>query len=65
VQNIQLDTPIFTYFDIDGNQIESSGNRKDLSFTEIELIVNIDPDRQPDNTTIKSSATLRNVNKPS
>ena len=65
VRNLQLDTPIFTYFDTDGNQIASSGNRKDLSFAEIELIVNIDPDRQPDNAVIKSSATLRNVNKPS
>jgi prepilin-type N-terminal cleavage/methylation domain-containing protein len=65
VRNLQLDTPIFTYFDTDGNQIASSGNRKDLSFAEIQLVVNIDPDRQPDNAVIKSSATLRNVNKPS
>jgi len=66
VRNQQQSKPIFTYFDTDGSQIDSSDeNRKDLAFTEIELIVNVDPDRQPDNTVIKSSATLRNVNKPS
>jgi len=65
IRNQQQDTPIFTYFDIDGNQIVSNSNRRDLAFTEIELIVNIDPNRQPENTVIKSSATLRNVNKPS
>lgn len=65
VRNKNQNKPIFTYYDVDGNQMNISDNRQDLAFISIELIVNVDPDRQPDNTTIKSSATLRNINKPS
>ncbi len=65
VRNKDQNKPIFTYYDISGNQMDTTDNRQDLAFISIELIVNVDPNRQPDNTTIKSSATLRNINKPS
>lgn len=65
VRNRNESVPIFTYYDISGNQLTSSNSRQDLAFLSVELIVNVDPNRTPDNTTIKSSATLRNINKPS
>jgi type II secretory pathway pseudopilin PulG len=65
VRNQNEGVPIFMYYDISGNQLSLSDPRQDLAFVSIELIVNVDPDRTPDNTTIKSSATLRNINKPS
>jgi type II secretory pathway pseudopilin PulG len=65
VRNQSEGVPIFTYYDINGNRLSQSDSRQDLAFVSIELIVNVDPDRTPDNTTIKSSATLRNINKPS
>lgn len=65
VRNKDQGKRIFTYYDVDGNEMGITGNRQDLAFISIELIVNVDPNRQPDNATIKSSATLRNINKPS
>lgn len=65
VRNREQGKPIFTYYDANGNQMDVTDNRQNLAFISIELIVNVDPNRQPDNTTIKSSATLRNINKPS
>lgn len=65
VRNKEQGIPIFTYYDIEGNTISGSDNRRDLAFLEIELIINVDPSQQPDNTQVRSSAALRNVNKPS
>lgn len=65
IRNEPQGEAIFSYYDASGGEITNLANRQDLAFVVIELIVNIDPNRQPDNTTIRSSATLRNVNKPS
>lgn len=65
VRNKNQNKPIFTFYDVNGDQMDVTDNRQDIAFISIELIVNIDPNRQPDNTTIKSSAALRNINKPS
>lgn len=65
VRNKSQNQPLFTYYGTDGSKLSSLSARKDLAFVTIELIVNVAPDRKPENTTIRSSATLRNVNKPS
>lgn len=65
VRNRNQNRPIFTFYDVNGDQMSLTDNRQDIAFISIELIVNVDPNRQPDNTTIKSSAALRNINKPS
>jgi len=65
VRNREQDTAIFTYYDTDGNAISNHENRRDVALIKVMLIVNIDPRRKPDNTHVRSSATLRNVNKPS
>lgn len=61
VRNIAQDTVIFTYFDSTGSEILDMGRVADVAFVQVNLIVNINPDRLPEEFTLRSSATLRNL----
>lgn len=65
VRNTNQNKSLFTFYDVDGDQMSLADDRQNIAFISIELVVNVDPNEQPDNTTIKSSAALRNINKPS
>lgn len=52
---------VFTYYDENNNQVADLEIITDIKLVEINLIVNIDPNRPPDEFTLKSNAQLRNL----
>jgi prepilin-type N-terminal cleavage/methylation domain-containing protein len=52
---------LFSYFDYSGDLITNLASTTDLRFVTVELVVNVNPIRLPNNFTLRSSATLRNV----
>lgn len=54
--------PIFKYFDASGNElIELPARLKDTKVMEVYLIVNVNPDRPPQDFELKSAVMLRNL----
>lgn len=54
--------PIFKYFDQNGNKIEDYPARlKDTKLMEVYLVVNVDPNRPPQDFELESSVQLRNL----
>jgi hypothetical protein len=60
VRNGALGVPIFSFFDSAGNSIDGTAVTE-VSFVTINLTVNINPSRLPEDFTLRSSTTLRNV----
>lgn len=61
VRNITLATSTFTFFDKNGAQITDYTRVIDVRFITAHLIVNIDPNKLPNQLSLKSSAALRNI----
>jgi len=61
VQNVVQGTPLFTYFDKNGNQITDYTKIGDVRFVTMNLLVDVDPLRTPTVITLRSSAALRNL----
>jgi hypothetical protein len=62
VQNIIQGTSTFLYYDTNGGLMATSSEAvTDVRYITIQLIVNIDPIRNPGQFMMRSSATLRNV----
>jgi len=61
VQNEGQGVTLFRYFDGDGNEATATSTVTDIAYVEAELIINIDPVRDPGEFTLKSSAALRNL----
>lgn len=61
VRNIPEGIDLFSYFDEAGVEVTNFGNVTDVVFVTIELIININPARLPENFTLRSSAALRNL----
>lgn len=60
VRNNDLATKIFIYYDNTGTEITDYNKVLDVSFVEIKLIVNVNPNRAPDDFELRSSTALRN-----
>lgn len=52
---------IFTYYDEDNNEVEELEQVAQIRLVEVSLIVNVDPNRPPDEFTLISNAQLRNL----
>lgn len=52
---------IFTYYDQDNNQVVDLQRYTDIRLIRVKLIVNVEPNRPPDEFTLYSSAQLRNL----
>lgn len=52
---------IFRYFDVNGNEITDLSAVTDVVFVRVGLVVNVNPFRLPEEFTLRSSATLRNL----
>lgn len=65
VRNNAQNEPVFRYFNAAGQEMTDLEKREELAFVRVEVIVNVDPNRKPENITLHSSATMRNVHKPS
>lgn len=61
VRNQVKGTPIFTYYNKSGGSLTDFSNVGDLGFVEVNLTININPQRLPQDYTLHSSATLRNL----
>jgi len=61
VQNIIQGTSTFRYYDTYGNQATATSSVTDIRYVAIQIIVNIDPIRNPGEFMLRSSAALRNV----
>jgi len=61
VQNSLQATPVFVYFDENGNPATPTTTITDIRYVEVSVIVNIDPVRDPGEFMLRSSASLRNL----
>jgi len=61
VQNINQGTSTFYYYDSDGSVATASTTITDIVYVAAQIIVNIDPVRDPGQFMLKSSAALRNL----
>ncbi|MCW9054511.1 MAG: type II secretion system GspH family protein [Candidatus Pacebacteria bacterium] len=60
VRNNAESIDIFTYYNGAGSEI-STASTTDVRFIKAEVVVNVNPSRLPNNYTLRSSATLRNL----
>lgn len=61
VQNDLQATSTFFYFDASGAPVTNPSNITDVRYVEAQIIVNIDPIREPGQYMLRSSAALRNL----
>jgi type II secretory pathway pseudopilin PulG len=61
VQNIPQATSTFHYYDNSGTQLASTSPIIDVRYIQIQVIVNIDPDRNPGEFMLRSSLAPRNL----
>ncbi len=61
VQNDLQSTSTFFYYDASGGAVTNPSNITDVRYIEAQIIVNIDPVRDPGQFMLRSSAALRNV----
>ena len=61
VRNIDQSTPVFRYFNDSGTEILSALSILDVSFVQTKVIVNVNPLRLPEEFTLYSSVTIRNL----
>lgn len=61
VRNDEESVAIFTYYDSTGNEITDEVDIAEVAFVKVNLIVNVNPTRLPEEFTLRSSATLRNL----
>jgi len=61
VRNTSLSIPMFTYYDKSGALMTNFNDVSSLAFVVVRIVVNLHPERAPDNFELRSSATLRNI----
>lgn len=61
VRNLANGITTFTYYDEDGVQITDLTKVGDVRFVKLDLVVNVNPNRLPNELTLRSSAALRNL----
>lgn len=61
VQNGLQDIDTFTYYDRNGVPASATTTVTDIRYVEVQIVVNIDPVRDPDEFMLRSSAALRNL----
>jgi prepilin-type N-terminal cleavage/methylation domain-containing protein len=60
-RNIEQEISVFNFFDEYGVEITDYAKISDVAFVKVNLIVNINASSSPDEFTLRSSATLRNL----
>ncbi|MAZ56267.1 hypothetical protein CL653_00540 [bacterium] len=61
VQNLDQNESTFQYYDTVGNPVTSADNLSNVRYIVVQVIVNIDPIRDPGQYMLRSSAALRNI----
>ena len=61
VRNTDQGVDTFTYYNASGTVVTTQTDMLDIRFITINLVVNINPSRLPEEFTLRSSATMRNL----
>lgn len=61
VRNIEQDVDTFEYYDTNNSRITNFNAVIDVRFVSINVVVNVDPNKLPNQLTLRSSAALRNL----
>lgn len=61
VRNIANSIITFTYYDTNGAEVTDFERVQDVRFVRLDLVVNVNPNRLPNELTLRSSAALRNL----
>lgn len=61
VRNVANATDIFTFYDEDGLEVTNLSEVTDMTFVKVNLIININPARAPEDFTLRSGVTIRNL----
>ena len=61
VQNEAEGRPVFTYYDENGAVASPDTSVADVRYIVVELMINVDPQRDPGSFMLRSSASLRNL----
>lgn len=61
IRNISQGVTAFRYYDAAGAQIADMNDITDVRFVRIDTVVNVSPDKLPNELTMRSSATFRNL----
>lgn len=61
VQNHALNTPLFSYTNRDGVLVPGGASLANIAFIQLHLLINVDSNRIPQSTELRSSAAPRNI----
>ncbi|MDP3646016.1 MAG: type II secretion system protein [bacterium] len=61
VRNNEKDVAMFQYYDVNGNLMTDLTKIAEVRFVQTTVVVNINPDRLPNQFTLRSTAALRNL----
>lgn len=61
IRNASQGVNAFRFYDTAGVEINNMNNVTDLRFVRVDTVVNVSPDKLPNELTLRSSATLRNL----
>ena len=61
VRNTALMTPLFTFFDTNGDTLSNLSDIDAVAFVTMRLVINLEPTRAPNDFELRASAALRNV----
>jgi hypothetical protein len=61
VRNLEQNVDLFAYYDAEGDLITDYSDIGAVRFVTMNIVVNVNPDRLPNQLTLRSSAALRNV----
>jgi len=61
VRNTEQGFAVFEYYDVNGNRMTDLSKIAEVRFVETTIVVNINPNRLPNQFTLRSSAMLRNL----
>ncbi len=61
IRNLEQNVTTFHYYDSAGAEITDMNNITDVRFVRVDTVVNVSPSKLPNELTLRSSATLRNL----
>lgn len=61
VRNVEQGVKIFTYYDSSGAEVTDLSDVSSITFLTMDVIVNVNPNRDPNEFTLRASAALRNL----
>ncbi|MEK7627804.1 MAG: hypothetical protein AAB421_00090 [Patescibacteria group bacterium] len=61
IRNIEQNKNAFTFYDVAGAQITNLSQVTALRFVRTDMVVNVSPEKLPNELTLRTSATLRNL----